>query len=307
MDLPHPILIAEDEPVSRRILVKLLTKAGYEVTAVENGREALAAFEDNFYPLVLTDWIMPEVDGLELCRTIREQSDKGYVYIILLTNMDSREDIITGLEAGADDYLTKPVYFVELVARIKNGIRILELERNLKKATQEILTLTVTDPLTSTYNRRYLNEHLPDEIEQALKNDKPLSVILCDIDHFKKVNDTFGHLTGDMDLRSLALIIRDTVNDQQDWVVRYGGEEVLIVLPGTPLEGARGLAGMVREFVAQATIKAGGNDVSITSSFGLAAIEVLEDPQKTSLDKLLHIADENLYRAKDEGRNRVVG
>jgi len=307
MDLPHPILIAEDEPVSRRILVKLLTKAGYEVTAVENGREALAAFEDNFYPLVLTDWIMPEVDGLELCRTIREQSDKGYVYIILLTNMDSREDIITGLEAGADDYLTKPVYFVELVARIKNGIRILELERNLKKATQEILTLTVTDPLTSTYNRRYLNEHLPDEIEQALKNDKPLSVILCDIDHFKKVNDTFGHLTGDMVLRSFARIIRDTVNDQQDWVVRYGGEEVLIVLPGTPLEGARGLAGMVREFVAQATIKAGGNDVSITSSFGLAAIEVLEDPQKTSLDKLLHIADENLYRAKDEGRNRVVG
>ena len=307
MSRSFPILIAEDEAVSRKVMVKHLTKAGYDVTAVENGRQALEAFEERFYPFILTDWIMPEMDGLELCRAIRGKRDRGYVYLILLTHKESKDDIIVGLEAGADDYLTKPVYFVELTARINNGMRVLELERSLKKAGEEIYHLTITDSLTGTFNRRYLNEHMPDAIDQALAQTNPLSLILCDIDHFKKVNDTYGHLVGDAVLRSFARIIKDTVNDQKDWVVRYGGEEFLLVLPDMDMSGARELSEMLRQFVAQATIKASCHDINITASFGLAGLESLDNSDGATAENLLNLADENLYQAKDEGRNRVVG
>lgn len=307
MSPSFPILIAEDEAVSRKVMVKHLTKAGYDVTAVENGRQALEAFKERFYPFILTDWIMPEMDGLELCRAIRGQRDRGYVYVILLTNKGTKDDIIVGLEAGADDYLTKPVYFVELTARINTGMRVLELERNLKKAGDEIYHLTITDSLTGAYNRRYLNEQLPEAMDQALAQSHPLSLVLCDIDHFKKVNDTYGHLIGDTVLRFFVRIIKDTVNDQKDWVVRYGGEEFLIVLPETDITGARQLAGMLREFVAQATIKASGHDIGITASFGLSGLESLKEAVDVTPETLLNQADENLYQAKEEGRNRVEG
>ena len=307
MSRSFPILIAEDEAVTRKVMVKHLTNAGYDVTAVENGQQALEAFKKRFFPIILTDWIMPEVDGLELCKAIRQESDQGYVYLIILTNKRSKEDIIVGLEAGADDYLTKPVYFVELTARINNGIRVLELERSLKKAGEEIYHLTVTDSLTGTLNRRYLNEHMPDAIDKALSQNNPLSLVLCDIDHFKKVNDTYGHLIGDAVLRSFARIIRDTVDDRRDWVVRYGGEEFLLVLPETDIAGARALSEMLREFVAQAKIKASGNDIGVTASFGLAGLENLEDRTEVTPDRLLDLADENLYQAKEQGRNRVIG
>ena len=155
--------------------------------------------------------------------------------------------------------------------------------------------------------RAYLNENLPGAIDQALQQTYPLSLILCDIDYFKKVNDTYGHQIGDVILRSFVRIIKDTVNDQKDWVVRYGGEEFLLVLPETDITGARELSQMLREFVAQATIKASGHDVSITASFGLAGLEDRDDNIGVTPEKLLNLANENLYRAKDEGRNRVVG
>ena len=155
--------------------------------------------------------------------------------------------------------------------------------------------------------RAYLNENLPGAIDQALQQTYPLSLILCDIDYFKKVNDTYGHQIGDVILRSFVRIIKDTVNDQKDWVVRYGGEEFLLVLPETDITGARDLSQMLREFVAQATIKVSGHDISITASFGLAGLEDRDDNIGVTPEKLLNLANENLYRAKDEGRNRVVG
>ena len=248
--------------------------------------------------------MMPGEDGLTLTRELRETLTTP---ILLLTAKGEADDRITGLEAGADDYLTKPVYFVELTARINNGMRVLELERNLKEAGEEIYHLTVTDSLTDTFNRRYLNENMPEAIDTALAQSSPFSLVLCDIDHFKKVNDTYGHVIGDAVLRSFARIIRDTLNDQQDWVVRYGGEEFLLVLPGTDIDGARELSEMLREFVAQATIKASGHDINITASFGVAGLDSLNDTAKVTPEKLLDLADENLYKAKEEGRNRVVG
>lgn len=147
-----PILIVEDNAVSRKLLEKALIKAGHEVVSAENGREALEIFNGKFFPIILTDWLMPEMNGIELCKTIRESSTERYVFIILLTAKDSKDDIVLGLEAGADDYLTKPINNAELMARLNTGKRILELESSLKEANEEIKLLSITDPLTGCYN-----------------------------------------------------------------------------------------------------------------------------------------------------------
>ncbi len=185
-----PVLIVDDNPIIQKMMNISLSKAGYEVTSAENGRDALRKFDQKFYPIVLTDWMMPEMDGLELCKAIRKLPTDGYVYIILFTAKDSKEDIIKGLEAGADDYLTKPVNHPELMARLNTGVRILELEKSLRKANEEIRILSITDHLTGCYNRGYIGEHLPREIKRAHRYKHPLSVIISDIDHFKKVNDS---------------------------------------------------------------------------------------------------------------------
>jgi len=153
MNASYPILLAEDNPTSRRMLEKILVQEGFSVTCVENGKEALAQFRKKFYPIVLTDWLMPEMEGPALCEAIRNEGLNSYVYIVLLTAKDSQKDIILGLKAGADDYLTKPANRSELIARLKNGLRILELEKSLKAANEEIRILSITDPLTGIYNR----------------------------------------------------------------------------------------------------------------------------------------------------------
>jgi len=305
-DQPFPILIVEDEAVSRRILEKLISNAGYDVTAVENGVAALKLLERRFFPIILTDWIMPEMDGLELIKTIRSTYEEDYVYLILVTQKDAKTDIIEGLEAGADDYLTKPVYLVELLARIKTGMRIIELERKLKAANSEIVTLSITDPLTQAYNRRYLNENLPPVIQAAVDGGRPISICLSDIDHFKKVNDAYGHLTGDLVLKSYARILMDAIWDELAWVARYGGEEFLIVLPGTGLDQAADFSERVRRFVEAATIKIPDHDIRITASFGVTGYEPDLGTDTVSSTLLLDRADGNLYRAKRRGRNRIV-
>ena len=307
MDNQFPILLAEDNPVSRKVLEKILLKAGCDVTSVENGRKAFELFNQKFFPIVLTDWMMPEMDGLELCRAIRENPSPGYVFIILLTAKDSKEDIITGLQAGADDYLTKPVNHTELIARLNAGRRILELERSLKKANEEIRILSITDPLTGSYNRGYLNERLPGEIKRAMRYGSPLSLIMSDIDHFKEVNDTHGHLTGDRALRELVQSIRESIRDDLDWVARYGGEEFVIVLPETDVEGAIRLAERMRRDLSQRAIEARGKDISITISCGVTGFDAITADERISPEAMLNQADDFMYQAKEQGRNRVVG
>ena len=246
MNASYPILLVEDNPISRKMLEKILVKEGFEVTLAENGKEALALFRKHFFPIVLTDWLMPEMEGPELCKAIRNEKPKGYVYIVLLTAKDSKDDIISGLESGADDYLTKPADRAELVARLKNGLRILDLEKSLKKANEEIRTLSITDSLTGIYNRGYLNERLPQEIKRSIRYKRSLSLILCDIDHFKSVNDNFGHVAGDTILKGFVDCITASIRDQIDWSARYGGEEFLVVLPETDFLGARHLAERLR-------------------------------------------------------------
>ena len=303
---PHfPILIAEDNPASQRLLEKTLIKAGYEFASAENGRKAFKQFKERFFPIVLTDWMMPEMDGLELCQAIREKATPGYVFIILLTAKDSKDDIVKGLEAGADDYLTKPVNQAELMARIKTGIRILELERSLRKSNTEIRILSITDPLTGCYNRGYLSERLPQEIKRAKRYRHPLSLVLCDIDHFKKVNDIYGHQTGDQVLIQFVQCITESIRDTVDWVVRYGGEEFIAVVPETDFSGAYIMAERLRTTISQTAIKIQEKGIHITASFGVTGFDPDTPDEKISPDSMINQADKYLYQAKQEGKNRV--
>jgi len=302
-----PVLIVDDNPVIQKMMHVYLSKAGYEVTSAENGREALCKFDQKFYPIVLTDWMMPEMDGLDLCREIRKLPIDGYVYIILLTAKDSKEDIITGLEAGADDYLTKPVNHPELIARLNTGVRILELERSLKRANEEIRILSITDNLTGCYNRGYIGEHLPREIKRAHRYKRPLSIIISDIDHFKNVNDSYGHQAGDHVLRGFVRLLKESIRNNVDWLARYGGEEFLLVLPETDFNGAIILAEKLRIIVSKSSIVHKDKEINITASFGVAGFNVLDSYDGVVLENIINKADKYLYNAKQEGRNRVRG
>jgi len=306
MEGKFPILIADDNLVARKLLEKTLAKEGHEIVSVENGKKALEMFNERFFPIVLTDWMMPEMDGLTLCQAIRKNITSSYVYILLLTAKASQEDIISGLKSGADDYLTKPINNAELIARLNNGERILTLEKSLKDANSAIKILSITDNLTKCYNRGYLTRKLPEEIARERRYGDSLSLIFCDIDHFKKINDTYGHQTGDEVLIKFANCLSKSIRTDIDWIGRYGGEEFIIVLPETPLDGAARLAERLRKVVADHKITTDGNDISITSSFGVTGFNNETLNTKISAEKIISTADKYLYQAKDTGRNKVI-
>jgi diguanylate cyclase (GGDEF)-like protein len=301
----YPVLIAEDDPVSRRILERSLTKAGYTVSAAKNGREALELLNRNYYPIVITDWMMPEMNGTELCQAIRRSEFPGYIYTMLLTSLDTKHDLISGLKAGADDYLTKPFNQAELMARLSTGRRILELEHSLRKANEEIRLFSVTDPLTNVFNRGYIDTHLPDEVVRAHRYGRALSVIMCDIDHFKRVNDMYGHQAGDAVLQRFATGLRQLLRVNVDWVARYGGEEFLVVLPETALTGATSAAERLRQHTEQLAIPFENQELRITASFGVAGHDDASHAEFRA-ETLIADADNSLYRAKNAGRNRVI-
>lgn len=302
-----PVLVVEDDAVSRKLLEITLRKAGYRVTSVKNGLEALDIFKSSFFPIVLTDWMMPEMDGVQLCRAIREEVSTGYVFIFMLTARGSTDDLVEGLEAGADDYLTKPFNRAELIARLKTATRILELERSLKEANEEIRILSITDSLTGSYNRTYMNQNLPKEVRRATRYNRPISLVMVDIDHFKRVNDTYGHQAGDQVLKGLVETITASVRSGIDWVARYGGEEFLVVFPETEFQKAMGLAERLRRDVSDMKIQIKGDTIQVTASFGVSGFSPSTSPKEISHEAVINLADQALYQAKREGRNRVVG
>jgi diguanylate cyclase (GGDEF)-like protein len=301
------ILLAEDDPVTRMLMTRFLRKAGYEVDAVPNGAEALDRITNRYYPILITDWEMPGMDGVALCKAVRNMSLDGYVYALLLTARDSKEHIIAGLEAGADDYLVKPVHEPELIARLNAGRRILTLEHSLRAANQRNRVLSITDALTGAYNRRYLMEQLPREVERCRRYAYPLSVIMCDIDHFKNINDTQGHSVGDDVLQQLIARIQRSIRSNSDWIARYGGEEFLMVFPETDFKSAMFVAEKIRTTLSAKPFPTRGGDVAVTASFGVASTGPTGPDLSLKVEGLIKTADQCLYRSKEEGRDRSVG
>ena len=307
LQIPAPdwrILLVDDEPTQRLIMARLLKRAGYEVETASNGKEALQKIEAGDFHLMITDWEMPEMDGIALCSALRSSQTKGYVYTILLTARDAIEHVVTGLQSGADDYLTKPVIEPELIARLSTGKRIVTLERSLRHANEENRRLSITDPLTGAYNRRYLMEQLPREIERAARYERQLSVIMCDVDHFKKINDTHGHLAGDDVLRWFVTHLQKGVR-ACDWVARYGGEEFVIVLPETTVANAGTAAEHLRREVSVGQFNSGALQFDVTASFGVSGWRAIVPPGAT-LDALMTKCDASVYASKAAGRNRVT-
>jgi two-component system, cell cycle response regulator len=293
------ILVVEDELFSQIILTDALEKLNYTVVLARNGRYALELCQLEHFPIIITDWVMPEMDGLEFCRAMRAIPSEHYSFILLLTAHDKKDELIAGLEAGADEYLVKPVHEIELAARLKAARRILDLETSLKQ-------LALHDQLTGAYNRGYLDRQLSKEIQRSRRYDHPFSIIICDIDHFKDVNDRYGHQAGDQVLKELVTRINRSIRNENDWVARYGGEEFVLVLPETDPAGCLIVAERVRNLIAVTPVMVQGGAVTVTVSFGAITIENASLIGDMTMDAILGKADECLYRAKETGRNRVV-
>ena len=293
------ILIADDEPVARRVLERTLQQLGHDVVMVANGTDALTALMAPEGPrMAIVDWMMPGTDGLGVCRAVRQRSSP-YIYVILLTARDRPEDIVEGLDAGADDFLSKPVDAGHLRARLRAGERVLTLEANLLEAQAALKHQATHDRLTGLWNRGMVVDHLGRTLSQAEREGKVVTVVMGDLDHFKSINDRHGHHAGDAVLVEVARRMRSVLR-KYDALGRYGGEEFLLVVGGDATL-ARTMAERVRGVVGSGPVVDGPLSVSVTVSFGIASTaEAGYDP-----DALIDTADQALYRAKEAGRNTV--
>ncbi len=288
------ILVVEDSAIERRKLGHTLTDWGLEFEFAENGTEALNLLETPDPPdMVLLDWMLPDIDGLDVLRRIRQPAQGNYVYTVMLTGKTHQKDRIAAMEAGADDFLSKPVDPTDLRARIMVGKRILELHQSLRFAATH-------DFLTDLLNRSEILTALDRECARAGREEKPTTVILADIDHFKQVNDTLGHAAGDEVLKEIAKRLKLDLRPY-DVVGRYGGEEFLLLLPGCNLQHGAKRADDIRAAVAETPVATAFGNVSVTISMGVTATT----SRHRGSGEFLHQADVSLYAAKNNGRNRV--
>jgi diguanylate cyclase (GGDEF)-like protein len=297
------ILVADDDVLSRRLMGRMLERNGYEIVTAENGREAAEILSSDDSPrLALIDWMMPELDGPAVCRRVRSRHDTRYIYITLLTAKQASEDIVVGLEAGADDYLVKPCNPDELKARLRTGVRILDLEDKLVEAREEMRFKATHDALTSLWNRGAVVADLERELARSRREQGVVSILICDIDHFKQVNDVHGHQAGDEVLRQVSSRLLSSVRSY-DRVGRYGGEEFLIVLSGCDSRLAQKRAEDIRRAVAACPFQTSKGLLSLSLSIGV----LTSDDWNPGLSptQLLNEADRALYRAKASGRNCV--
>ena len=295
------VLIADDSATSRAMLRSALTRWGYEVVMAENGKEALEILsKDDAPPMAVLDWVMPELTGVEVCRRVRETLREPYTYILLLTSKNTKGETVEGLEAGADDYVVKPFDQLELQFRLRAGQRIIDLQLNLMQAREELRERASKDLLTMLPNRSAIAHTLENEIARCHRDHRTVGIILLDLDHFKKVNDTLGHFAGDAVLRETAVRLRSNMRPY-DQVGRYGGEEFLVVLPNCDLEQAANQAERMRQRLHATSMLVDGRELQVSASFGVT----ISDGSERSPEMFVRVADEALYRAKAGGRNRV--
>ena len=303
-DAEHPmrVLAAEDNPVFQSMLSNMLTKWGYQPVMARDGNEAWEALQQPDGPqLAILDWMMPGLNGVDICRGVRAAGREPYVYILLLTARTDSQDLVEGMEAGADDYVTKPFQAHELRVRLRAGRRILELQQQLMAAREALREQATHDGLTGLLNRTAILEMLHKELARASREGHPLSLLMVDLDRFKRINDTQGHAAGDAVLRETARRMREA-SRTYDGVGRYGGEEFLIVLPGCDGPSAVSQAERVQEAFTASPFFTGQRSVPVTCSIGASSRTV---PSEGDGDALLREADLALYSAKGHGRNRV--
>lgn len=303
------ILVVDDHEDNVEVLRARLEARGYEVEGANDGQSALDTVPRFLPDLILLDVMMPDMDGLEVARRLKADRSLPFIPVIMQTALDSTERMVAGLEAGADDYVTKPINFAELEARIRSLLRIKKLqedlgerEKELSQMNDRLLHISLTDGLTGVDNRRALEQRLHEMFEHSLRLHEPISCVMCDIDHFKKVNDTYGHAAGDEVLKQFAEILKLEAREI-DRVGRYGGEEFLLLLPGTVLDSAVTFAERVRQRVEENTFSFEGGTLKRTVSLGVAS---WPHPRIKGREEMLKAADDALYVAKEMGRNRVV-
>lgn len=303
------ILVVDDNPDNVEIINARLSSRGFNIETASNGEEALEMVRANPPQLILLDVMMPVMDGYEVSRRIKNDDELPYIPIILVTARDSTQDKVDGLDAGADDYLTKPVNFPELEARVRSMLRIKRLQdeldaknRELEDVNKRLRKLSITDGLTELFNHRHVHELLHEEFERSKRNGEAIAVAMLDLDRFKQVNDTYGHPTGDVILFETSQILKETAREI-DMVGRYGGEEFIVILPETDEDAALQFAERVRSAVESHVYRDDDTEVRMTVSGGVASFP---SPGADHPDMLIKRADEALYQAKEAGRNQIM-
>ena len=299
------VLIVDDDPLVRERLRSVVAGAGFDVTVADHGEAALDVLAKEFVSIVLTDRDMPQLDGLAFCRSVRAAHFPGYVYIILLTINDAEPDILAGFDAGADDYISKRVSPAHLIARLRTAQRILTLEQSLRALLEEKRREATTDALTGAHNRNYFNRHLGRELKRLHRFGGELALLVLDVDHFKQVNDRYGHNVGDEVLQGFVERLKGSLPRDYDWLARLGGEEFAVVLPQTDLAGARVVAEKLRVCVREKPIRTAAGPLRITVSVGLSTPSALSSGEQLTPDALVDLADRYLYKSKAQGRDRV--
>jgi len=295
------VLVVDDSPFSRKLLERALQGQPYDVAFAKDGQEALASISEFLPNIVITDWMLPDLSGPELCRKIRSESKSRYTYVILLTSNAEEENIVEGLAAGADDYLTKPFNAKELVARVGVGRRIIEMHREIQEKNDLLEAAARTDFLTVLPNRRAVEEYAAKQLRGAVRHQFPLWVILIDLDKFKMVNDQYGHLAGDEVLKRLAAILKENTRTS-DICGRLGGDEFILVVTHVPVGHITNLAERLRATFMLEAFTFGGQNIQMTASFGVGGFQ---HPERPEFRHLLARADAALYEAKTDGRVRV--
>ena len=295
------IAIVDDDPAIRRLVRLFLKRAGYETLECTTGEEARTALMSQPWDLAILDRRLPDMDGVVLAQELKANNDFRTRFIIMLTGEDDQEDKVEGLELGADDYITKPFQYPELLARIRAGKRIVDLQKELLQTNKRLELLSITDGLTRLHNHRHFQDELARAFEESQRYQRPLSLAMIDIDFFKKFNDTHGHAVGDDVLRCAAELYQSSVRST-DLVARYGGEEFAVMMPETVLDDAITFAEKIRQLIETTPLQTQAGPLNVTVSVGVASVP---HSRIHSAKELIVAADKALYRAKRGGRNQV--
>ncbi|MDP9361819.1 MAG: diguanylate cyclase [Acidobacteriota bacterium] len=298
---PFQVVIVDDDPAIRRLVRLLLKRSGYESVEFGTGEEARAELMRLAWDLAILDRRLPDMDGVVLCQQLKSDPELRNRYIIMLTGEDDQEDKIQGLDLGADDYITKPFQYPELMARIRAAKRIVDLQKELLETNRRLELLSITDGLTKLYNHRHFQDELARAFEESARYERPLSLVIVDLDFFKKVNDTYGHAIGDEVLKGISKIFQQSIRTA-DLAARYGGEEFALMLPETIIDDAINFAEKIRGIVESTPIETQAAAISMTVSIGVATVP---HTRIHSAKELIVAADKALYRAKKNGRNQV--